>query len=192
MKAAVLRAMGQPEAALNYLDSEFSKDYKNYSYYADEMRSAKAAALIHLGQYDKAIALACQAKELNRMVLSTAYLMKGDYNEALTQAGDCYLALSRIYSQQGTLGEALKYAEKADAGIDSITTREQRVFVLNQMKRYKEALALSANLTEYAKLRNGSGSLEAMGANSRGSSFCFCTIRRRSKRNYRSKLGSRQ
>ncbi len=161
MKSNVLRAMGRPDESLAALNSpQCAESFKDTSD-SDSLLLCKAAAYLHLGQPDKAIVLACQGKELNRMILSTAYLMKGDYTEALTQAQDVYLALSRIYSQQGRLDEALKYADKADAAVNSVTTREQQVFVLNQLARYKDALAISDDLSEYSRLRSATGSMEA-------------------------------
>ncbi|CAN5633531.1 hypothetical protein BH10CYA1_BH10CYA1_45320 [soil metagenome] len=163
LKSAVLRAMGRPEEALAVLDSpECAEWFKTGSYNRESMLLTKAAAYLHLGQPDKAIKLACECKQLNHMILSTAYLMKGDYGEAITQADQSYLALSRIYSQQGRLTEALEYAKLADSAVDSMTTREQHVFVLNQLKHFKDALSISNDLAEYSKLSNASGSAEAL------------------------------
>ncbi len=163
MKANLLRSMGRPAEALAVLVSpECVECFKNNSWETDSLSLSKAAVYLQLGQPDKAIVLACQSKELNRMILSTAYLMKGDYSEALTHAQNSYLALSRIYSQQGRLDQALKNAEKADSAINSIITKEQRVYVLNQLKRYREALAISSDLTEFTKLNSANGSMDAM------------------------------
>lgn len=152
MKAEVLQAMGRPSDALSVLESPDLSEYIS-SVSTDTLLKNKASVYLQLNQPDKAIVAACQMKKLDRFILSAAYLISGDYREALNQAGDSDLSLSRYYSSLGKFEEALKHAETADRDSHTVVTREQVVYVLNQMGRYKEALALSQNISAFSQLR---------------------------------------
>jgi tetratricopeptide (TPR) repeat protein len=153
LKAQILLAMGRPEEALSVLElPNFPESSREWALKQDSIKNLKAAAYLKLGQPNQAIITACQAGRLNHTLLSIAYLMRGDIQEAKQQAGDSSLALSRIYSQSGQLQEALKYAKLADDAKFGLHAREQHVYVLNQLGRYREALALCQDLSKFAKV----------------------------------------
>lgn len=153
VKAEILIAMGRPEDALRVLELPgFPEKYKEDALKRDNILEAKAAAYLRSNQPDQAIKVACQMRQLNHMILSTAYLMEGDIAEAEQHAGKSYLALSKIYSKTGRLEEALKYAKLADQANLGVAGREQHVFVLNQMGRFREAIALSTDLAALPKV----------------------------------------
>lgn len=161
LKAEILQAMGRPEDALAVLNSPgLSERMANYA--TDNLQESKASVYLQLNQPDKAIVTACQVKKLDHFILSAAYLMKGDYDEAKNHAMDSDLALSRYYSNVGKLDEALKFAKNADRDSHTVVTREQVVYVLNQMARYKEALALSQNISGFCFLRSLPGAWQAI------------------------------
>lgn len=153
IKAQTLIAMGRPDDALKVLDLPGYPDrYKEEALKRDSFLEARAAALLRLNQPDQAIIVACQMRRLNHMILSTAYLMKGDVSEAEQHAGKSYLALSKIYSQTGRLDQALKYAKLADQADLGVAGREQHVFVLNQLGRFREVIALADDLIALPKV----------------------------------------
>ncbi len=161
MKAATLQSMGKPAEALSVLESpELLERIKSAP--VDTLAPSKASVYLQLGQPDKAIVTACQMKKLDRFILSAAYLMKGDYDEALTHSKGSDLALSRYYSSLGKLEVALNHAESADKSLDTVVTREQRVYVLNQMGHYKEALALCQEMDKYSHFRTLEGAWQAI------------------------------
>ncbi len=163
VKAQILTAMGRPEAALTVLElPQFPEFFKEPALKRDSIKSMQASNYLKLGQADKAIVTLCQSSTLNHVLLSAAYLQKGDIAEAKQQAGDSRLALSRIYSQTGDLDKALQYAKAADDAKFGLHAREQHVYVLNQMGRYREALALCNDLTEFEKLKYLSEIFESM------------------------------
>jgi tetratricopeptide (TPR) repeat protein len=153
-KAHLLMAMGRPEDALATLNSPFliSLAEQRVGSRADILL-CKAAVYLQLGEPDKAIAVLNDSPDSalaqDQILLSTAYLMKAEYSKAVEAAKDSSqtdFALSRIYSNQGAFNKALTYAEKADKELGTLYSLEQRVYVLNQLGRYADALALSKNL----------------------------------------------
>ncbi len=163
VKAQVLLAMGRAAEALKVLEMPgFPESLKETALKDDSVLQVKAASYLKLRQPDKAIVTACQMSRLNHMLLSTAYLMKGDFREATQHAYKSSLALSKVYSQTGRLDDALKYAKTADDAHFGVAAREQHVFVLNQMGRYREALAICADLSTLTNIDNLMESLHIM------------------------------
>lgn len=161
MKARLYQTMGKPEDALAVLNSAacsqaVKENHKAHSDRADGVLFGKAWAYLQLGQPDKAISLFSSTRKDTKSILGIAYLMKNNIAKALSEAdltppndhGKRQILLSRIYCKQGKFDQSLVSANQAEQQSPNLIALEQRVFVLNKLGRYKEALAISAHFEE--------------------------------------------